>query len=114
MLPSPFAPTAMTPPSELTDTDWPNPSRAAPSDARSLTGVGVDASHPPVGLVNTYIAPASFAVESSLLAPTTTVPSSALTDTDRPNALSCCKSVIWRNELGLLSTSTQPPVGNLS
>ena len=112
---SPFAPTAMMPPSALTDTDCPNPSPAAPSDASSLTGVGVDASHPPVGLVNMYIAPASLAVESSLLAPTTTVPSSALTDTDCPNPLPPCKSpVIWRKELGLLSTSTQPPVGNLS
>ena len=45
-------PTAIVPPSALTDTEFPNRSPAAPSDAVSLADVDV-AAHPAAGLVNT-------------------------------------------------------------
>ena len=49
---SPYAPTAIVLPSALTDTDAPNTSSAAASDAVSLADADV-AAHPVAGLVNT-------------------------------------------------------------
>ena len=76
----PSAPTAILPPSALTDTDLPNKSPADASDAVSFADTA-DAAHPVAGLVNTYAAPLS----PPRPAPSTIVLPSPLTDTDSPN-----------------------------
>ena len=85
---SPRAPTAIVPPSWLADTDAPNSSSAAPSDAVSLTPAD-DVAHgrridPLLGLLNKYAAPASSPPESLLWAPTMIALPSPLDDTELP------------------------------
>ena len=80
---SPLAPIAMVLPSWLADTDDPNASLAAPSDAVSLT-VPAAVAQPASGFVNTYAAPAPVAPASLPGAPTTMALPSPLRDTQLP------------------------------
>ena len=74
----PWAPTAMMFPSPLTDTEWPNRSRASSTGALRRADVDV-AIHPPEGFVNTYAAPGASGDPATIVLP------SLLTDTDSPS-----------------------------
>ena len=97
-------------PSPLTDTELPKASPAAPSEAVSVTRAGAAVPHPPEGLVNTYAAPAFVPPPSLACAPTTTVPPSALADTDPPNKLPPSKSEASSRD-ALVVVSSQPVAG---